>query len=108
MTDVDICIVGAGIVALSTAMQLIELNPALSVILLEKEGEIGRHQTSHNSGVLHAGVYYQPGSLKAEFCRIGVGATVQFCREHGIPLQQCGKLLVATDAVELERMKDLA
>jgi L-2-hydroxyglutarate oxidase len=107
MRDVDICIVGPGIVALSTAMQLIELNPALSVILLEKEQEIGRHQTSHNSGVLHAGVYYQPGSLKAEFCRIGVGATVRFCREHGIPLEQCGKLLVATDAVELERMKDL-
>jgi (S)-2-hydroxyglutarate dehydrogenase len=107
MTDVDICIVGGGIVALSTAMQLLERYPALTVAVLEKEKEIGLHQTSHNSGVLHAGVYYAPGSLKAEFCRIGVAATVRFCHEHGIAIEQCGKLLVATDALELARMASL-
>lgn len=104
----DICLVGGGIVALSTAMQLSERYPGISILLVEKESKLGLHQTSHNSGVLHAGVYYEPGSLKAEFCRSGVKATLSFCREHGIPLEQCGKLLVATDAFELERMHALA
>lgn len=107
MRDVDICIVGGGIVALSTAMQLLERAPGLTVVLVEKERELGLHQTSHNSGVLHAGVYYQPGSLKAEFCRVGVEATLRFCREHAIRLEQCGKLLVATDEPELQRMTAL-
>ena len=107
MIDADIVVVGGGIVGLSTAMQLTERFPGLEVLVLEKEAALATHQTGHNSGVIHAGVYYQPGSLKARFCREGVAATIAFCREHGLPFEQCGKLLVATDAAELERMDAL-
>jgi L-2-hydroxyglutarate oxidase len=79
----------------------------MSVAVLEKEPELACHQTGRNSGVIHAGVYYQPGSLKAQFCREGVAATIAFCDERGIPYEQCGKLLVATDRDELPRMDAL-
>jgi L-2-hydroxyglutarate oxidase len=103
----DFCIVGGGIVGLATAMKLLEKRPGASLLLLEKENGLGRHQTGHNSGVIHAGIYYTPGSLKAELCRRGSQATKDFCTEHGIPFEVCGKHLVATNALEAERMDGL-
>jgi L-2-hydroxyglutarate oxidase len=100
-------VIGGGIVGLSTAMQMTERFPGISVAVLEKEPALARHQTGRNSGVIHAGVYYHPGSLKAQFCREGVEATTRFCREQGIAYEQCGKLLVATEPAELPRMEAL-
>ncbi|MDQ3694571.1 MAG: L-2-hydroxyglutarate oxidase [Chloroflexota bacterium] len=107
MTDVDLIVIGGGIVGLSIAMRATARMPGLSVAVLEKEPRLGSHQTGRNSGVIHAGVYYQPGSLKARFCREGVLATIDFCQEHGVPYQQCGKLIVATDDAELPRLHAL-
>lgn len=107
MADFDLVVIGGGIVGLSTAMQMSERFPGMSVAVLEKETTLASHQTGRNSGVIHAGVYYQPGSLKARFCREGVIATKAFCDERGIPYEQCGKLLVATDREELPRMAAL-
>ncbi|MDQ4061237.1 MAG: L-2-hydroxyglutarate oxidase [Pseudomonadota bacterium] len=103
----DFCVIGGGIVGLATAMKLLERRPGASLVVLEKESGLGRHQTGHNSGVIHAGIYYTPGSLKAELCRRGSQATKDFCTEHGIPFEVCGKLLVATNALEAERMDAL-
>ncbi|MGB5255629.1 MAG: L-2-hydroxyglutarate oxidase [Woeseiaceae bacterium] len=103
----DYVIIGGGIVGLSTAWQLKQRQPDGRILLLEKEAQVASHQTGHNSGVIHAGVYYPPGSLKARFCKAGMAATIQFCETHQIAYEQCGKLLVATDAVELERMQAL-
>lgn len=102
--EYDYLIVGGGIVGLSTAMQLQKRMPDKKVLVLEKESQFASHQTGHNSGVIHAGVYYTPGSLKAEFCRRGVQATIDFCQQHNIAYEQCGKLLVATTAEEEKRM----
>lgn len=106
-TIYDYTVIGAGIVGLATALQLKRQEPQRTVLVIEKEPEVALHQTDHNSGVIHAGVYYAPGSLKAEFCKHGAQATKAFCREHGIPFQQPGKLLVATSATEYQRMLDL-
>ncbi|MCD2181901.1 L-2-hydroxyglutarate oxidase [Rhizobium sp. GN54] len=103
----DYCVIGGGIVGLATAMRLLQRHPGASLILLEKEDSLGRHQTGHNSGVIHAGIYYPPGSLKAELCRKGAEATKAFCSEHGIPFDVCGKLLVATSPLEVKRMEAL-
>jgi L-2-hydroxyglutarate oxidase len=103
----DIAVIGAGIVGLSTAWQLLQRYPEYKIVLIEKEAEVGLHQTGHNSGVIHAGVYYAPGSLKADFCQRGAAATKAFCREHDIDFDECGKLLVATNAKEYERMNAL-
>lgn len=103
----DFCVIGGGIVGLATAMRLLERHPGSSLVVLEKEDRLARHQTGHNSGVIHAGIYYAPGSLKAELCRKGAAATKEFCTEHGIPFETCGKLLVATDADEMVRMEAL-
>lgn len=103
----DYCIIGGGIVGLATAMRLLETYPGSSLILLEKEDALGKHQTGHNSGVIHAGIYYPPGSLKAELCRKGAEATKVFCEENGIRFDVCGKLLVATSALEVQRMEAL-
>ena len=103
----DYIIIGGGIVGMSTAWQLQQRFPEKSILLLEKEASYSSHQTGHNSGVVHAGVYYAPGSLKAKFCKEGVNATLSFCREHDIPFEQCGKMLVATNDVEVERMQAL-
>lgn len=103
----DYVIVGGGIVGVSTAWQLKQRQPASTILLLEKESQPAAHQTGHNSGVIHAGVYYTPGSLKAQFCKAGMAATIQFCEDNDIPYEQCGKLLVATNDIELERMHAL-
>ena len=103
----DYCIVGGGIVGLATAMRLLENKPGSSLILIEKEDALGKHQTGHNSGVIHAGIYYPPGSLKAELCRKGAEATKAFCSENGIQFEVCGKLLVATSDLEIQRMDAL-
>ena len=103
----DYCIIGGGIVGLATAMELLKRRPGSSLIMLEKEGRLSQHQTGHNSGVIHAGIYYPPGSLKAELCRRGALATKRFCEEHRIPYETCGKMLVATSALEAERMNAL-
>ncbi len=100
----DYCIIGGGIVGLATAMALLEQRPGASLLILEKEASLGLHQTGHNSGVIHAGIYYAPGSLKAELCKRGAQATKDFCSEHGIAFDVCGKLLVASNALELQRM----
>lgn len=103
----EYCIVGGGIVGFATAMKLIESDPGARVLLLEKDSGPGQHQTSHNSGVIHAGIYYAPGSLKAKLCREGLTATKAFCLDNGIPFDECGKLIVATNDVELERINAL-
>ncbi|GAB3518223.1 L-2-hydroxyglutarate oxidase [Photobacterium alginatilyticum] len=103
----DYIIVGGGIVGISTAWQLQQRYPEKSILVVEKEDALSQHQTGHNSGVIHAGVYYAPGSLKANFCKAGVERTLEFCQKHEIPVENCGKLLVATDPLELERMRAL-
>lgn len=103
----DCIVVGGGIVGAATARELQQTFPGRSILLLEKEARGALHQTGRNSGVIHAGVYYVPGSLKAQFCKAGAAATYAFCREHNLPVERCGKLLVATDALELQRMREL-
>ena len=103
----DYGIIGGGIVGLATAMALQEREPAARLVVLEKEQALARHQSGHNSGVIHAGIYYQPGSLKARLCRAGAEATRAFCTENRIPFETCGKLLVATSAIELQRLEAL-
>ena len=103
----DFLIIGGGIIGLSSAMQLKEKFPNKKILVIEKEKKLASHQTGHNSGVIHAGVYYQPGSLKAKFCKLGVEQTVNFCTKHQLPFEQCGKLIVATNYQEVERMQNL-
>lgn len=103
----DFCVIGGGIVGVATAARILEERPGSTLLLLEKADQLALHQTGHNSGVIHSGIYYQPGSLKAELCRRGAQATKEFAAAHDIPVDVCGKLLVATDSVELERMNAL-
>ena len=103
----DYAIIGGGIVGLSTAWQLKRRLPEASIVLIEKEQAVSMHQTGRNSGVIHAGIYYPPDSLKARLCREGVTATVDFCEEHGVNYEQCGKLIVATDDSEIPRLDAL-
>ena len=97
----DFVVIGGGIVGLSTARALLERHPGARLLLLEKEGGWARHQTGHNSGVIHSGIYYKPGSYKARFCLEGARALVEFCRERGIEYEICGKVIVATEPGEL-------
>ncbi|MEF3092643.1 L-2-hydroxyglutarate oxidase [Raoultella scottia] len=103
----DFVIIGGGIIGMSTAMQLLEVYPDARIALLEKESGPACHQSGHNSGVIHAGVYYTPGSLKAQFCLAGNRATKAFCDRHGIRYDRCGKMLVATSPLEMSRMRAL-
>lgn len=100
----DYTVIGAGIVGLSTALRLRERYPRANIAVIEKEAGPAAHQSGHNSGVIHAGIYYEPGSAKAVLCRAGLAATVAFCRAHDVPFEQCGKLVVATNAREHERL----
>ncbi|HYK89355.1 MAG TPA: L-2-hydroxyglutarate oxidase [Acidobacteriota bacterium] len=101
----DIAIVGGGIVGLGTALALLECYPRYSVVVLEKEQELAAHQTGHNSGVIHAGIYYKPGSYKAKLCVSGVRLLTKFCEANGIPYERCGKLIVATSESEIPRLQ---
>jgi L-2-hydroxyglutarate oxidase len=103
----DITIIGGGIVGLATALELLHRRPDLRLLILEKEGQIGQHQTGHNSGVLHSGIYYVPGSLKARLCVAGKEKLIRFCEEHGIIYDMVGKVIVATDDDELPRLQNL-
>lgn len=106
-TAYDFAVVGGGIVGLATAKALLERHPGATLVLLEKEAALAQHQTGHNSGVIHAGVYYKPGSLKAQLCTAGARRTREFCDEQGIAYRDTGKLIVATDEAEVVRMEAL-
>ena len=103
----DVTVIGAGIVGLAAAMKMAERFPRLRLLVLEKESEIARHQTGHNSGVIHGGIYYKPGSLKAETCVTGRRALLDFCDRNGIAYDLCGKVIVATDEEEIPRLEEL-
>jgi (S)-2-hydroxyglutarate dehydrogenase len=103
----DFAVIGGGIVGLSTARALLERHPRARLVVLEKEGGWARHQTGHNSGVIHSGIYYRPGSLKARFCRAGAQALVGLCREREIEYEICGKVIVATEPGELALLDNL-
>jgi L-2-hydroxyglutarate oxidase len=103
----SVVVIGGGIIGLATARALLEANPSRKVTVLEKETAVGQHQSTHNSGVLHAGLYYKPGSFKADFAVRGIRAMTEFCRRHGITHEICGKLVVAADESEVPRLKTL-
>lgn len=103
----DVAIVGGGIVGLATARELILRHPNLSFILVEKEKELSVHQSGHNSGVIHSGIYYTPGSLKARLCVRGATLAYEYCQKKGLPYNQCGKLIVAVEQEEIPRLKAL-
>ena len=106
-TMYDFAIVGGGIVGLSTAMTLSRVDPDAQILVIEKEEKWAFHQTGNNSGVIHSGVYYKPGSFKAKFCRDGSRSMLIFCQEHGIKHEVCGKVIVATNKEELPRLENL-
>jgi L-2-hydroxyglutarate oxidase len=103
----DIAIVGAGIVGLATAMELVRRRPDLKLVIIEKENRVAAHQTGNNSGVIHAGLYYKPGSLKAQMAVEGARRMVEFCQKHELPHELCGKVVVATRQDELPRLEEL-
>ena len=100
-------IIGGGIVGLATAYKLLQSRPGERVVVLEKENAVGQHQSSHNSGVMHAGLHYEPGGLKARLARAGIREMAAFCQTHGIAHEQCGKLVVATNVMERDRLRAL-
>ena len=103
----DVVVIGGGIVGLATARELLLRKPGAQVVVVEKETAIGQHQTGHNSGVIHAGIYYTPGSLKAKLCVAGAAELMRYCDERGIPYERCGKMIVATEESELPRLDEL-
>lgn len=103
----DVTIIGAGIIGLATAYKLIEYEPKLKILLLEKEVDVAMHQTGRNSGVVHAGIYYKAGSLKSEFSKEGLIATTDFCQKNGVDIYKVGKLIVATNDEETSSLHDL-
>src|SRR6188472_2745337 len=102
-----IIVIGGGLVGLGTALALQKRGLAGEVVVLEKEREVAQHQSSHNSGVLHCGLYYQPGSLKAKLAVDGIRSMIAFCREEGIPHEVCGKIVLAVDDSEVVRLREL-
>ncbi len=105
--SVDIAVVGAGIVGLAVARELRARRPSAEIVVLDQEDDVSQHQTGHNSGVVHGGIYYTPGSLKARLCVDGSRLMYEYCDEHGIPYERCGKLIVALREDELPRLDDL-
>ena len=103
----EVIIIGGGIIGLATALRIMQTRPTTRLILIEKESHIAQHQTGHNSGVIHSGLYYKPGSLKAINCRIGYEQMLAFCRQEAIPHEICGKIVVATSEAELQRLDEL-
>lgn len=106
-TSYDVIIIGGGVVGLGVALEITRQFPRRRLLVLEKEDRVARHQSGHNSGVIHSGIYYKPGSLKARLCVTGAAAMVDFCREHSIPHQVCGKVIVASAEEELPRLEEL-
>ena len=107
MFKYDVIIIGAGIIGLSTAYKLLVKNPSLKICILEKENEVAKHQTGHNSGVIHSGIYYKPGSLKAENCITGYKLLIEFCDENKIEYDICGKIIIATEEKEIDSLQIL-
>ena len=105
--DYDLVVIGAGIVGLATAMEALRRTPGLRLCVVEKEDHVAAHQTGHNSGVIHSGIYYKPGSMRAKLGVAGAAAMVGFCREHGIAHEVCGKVIVAISDDELPRLLEL-
>jgi (S)-2-hydroxyglutarate dehydrogenase len=103
----DIIIVGGGIVGLATALTLLEKRPGIRLLVIEKENQVGQHQTGNNSGVIHSGLYYKPGSLKARNCIDGYNLLLNFCRQNDIPFDLCGKIVVASETHELPLLQNL-
>ncbi|MDV3308404.1 MAG: L-2-hydroxyglutarate oxidase [Cyclobacteriaceae bacterium] len=103
----DVLIVGGGVVGLATGLQLLSGNPSLNVAILEKENQVARHQTGNNSGVIHSGLYYKPGSLKALNCIRGYNMLIEFCQRHNVPYELCGKIIIATEERELPILQTL-
>jgi (S)-2-hydroxyglutarate dehydrogenase len=103
----DVVIVGGGILGLAVAREILFRRPDARLVVLEREGELAGEQTGHNSGVIHAGIYYKPGSLKAKLCVAGAADLMRYCDEHSVPYRLCGKMIVATDESELPRLNDL-
>ncbi len=107
MRQRDAVIIGGGIVGLATAYRLLQARPGLELTVIEKESELARHQTGHNSGVIHSGIYYRPGSLRAVHCREGKQQLEEFCTETGIPFERCGKVIVATHTSEIPALEEI-
>src|SRR5581483_5017764 len=105
--EAGVAVVGAGILGLATARELLARDPDQKVVVLEREDEVAFHQTGHNSGVIHGGIYYAPGSLKARLCESGARDMYEYCDSHGIEAKRCGKLIVATSEEELPRLDEL-
>jgi (S)-2-hydroxyglutarate dehydrogenase len=103
----DIIVIGGGIVGLATALKINSSNPFLKILVIEKEQDVAQHQTGNNSGVIHSGLYYKPGSLKAKNCIHGYHLLIDFCKEHGVPFELCGKIVVATGPTELPLLETL-
>src|SRR5579864_6818089 len=107
MLRADAVVIGGGIVGLATSLALLERRPGRSLVVLQKESKLAAHQTGHNSGVIHAGLYYKPGSLKATTCTRGRGMLERFCEHHGVRFERCGKVVVATTDDEVPRLDEL-
>ncbi|HMQ79093.1 MAG TPA: L-2-hydroxyglutarate oxidase [Ignavibacteria bacterium] len=107
MSQSDVIIAGAGIVGLATALKILESKPGTKILILEKESGEARHQTGNNSGVIHSGIYYRPGSLKAQNCKTGYNQLLDFCNRHDIKFDICGKVIVATSGTELPRLANI-
>src|ERR671938_1688831 len=107
MDSTDVAVVGAGILGLSVAREMLARRPDLRITVLEREDRVGAHQTGHNSGVVHAGIYYAPGSLKARLCVEGARELYAFCERHAVAFERCGKVIVATSAAELPGLDEL-
>ncbi|MFL9836517.1 L-2-hydroxyglutarate oxidase [Flavobacterium sp. ST-75] len=103
----DVIIIGAGLVGLATAYESLKQNPALKVLILEKEGDVAKHQSGHNSGVIHSGIYYKPGSLKAKNCIEGYDSLINFSKEYGVKYDICGKIIVATSQDEVSLLENI-
>src|SRR6266508_788571 len=103
----DVAIVGGGILGLATGREVLRRHPDFRLVILEKEDQLAEHQTGRNSGVIHSGIYYAPGSLKARLCVEGSRALMEFCEQHGIRFDRCGKVIVATEPDELPRLENL-
>jgi (S)-2-hydroxyglutarate dehydrogenase len=105
--EIDLLIIGAGIVGLATALEITRRFPEMTVVVVEKEDRVAAHQTGHNSGVIHSGLYYKTGSLKARNCVAGAASMKRFCQQNGVPFEECGKLVVATCLEEVPRLEQL-